>query len=168
MPDVENTVNIKALSEFAKKCGAEILIGFLAGREHLPTFHKDKDGEYKTYDGKSVENAEPVDTAELAKRLSYGDGNFPPRPFLEEGILDKKELVKAALKEQAEKVHAGLKPNWDKVGTLAVGAVQDFVRGDFYRSHVPNSQKTIDYKGSDKPLIDGGDLINAVTFVVGR
>ena len=111
--------------------------------------------------------SEAEETAELAKRLSYGDGNFPPRPFLEEGILDKKDEIKAALKEQAEKVHAGLKPDWDKVGTMAVGAVQDFVRGDYYRSHVPNSQKTIDYKGSDTPLIDGGDMINSVKFVVG-
>ena len=58
------------------------------------------------------------------------------------------------------------RPNWEKVGTMAAGAVQEFVRGDFYRSTKPNSQRTIEYKGSDKPLIDGGDLIGALAFIV--
>lgn len=165
MPSVENTIEVKKLAQFAEKCTAEILVGFLSGRQHVPTYHKDKDGVYRNYDGGTPSN-QSEDTAELAKRLSYGDGNFPPRPFLEEGIAENAEKILTELKKQAEKVHNGLKPNWDKVGTMAVGAVQDFVRGDWYRSHVPNSQKTIEYKGSDKPLIDGGDLISAVTFVV--
>jgi hypothetical protein len=165
MPDQENTIDVKKLEQFAIKCKTQILVGFLSGREHVPTLHKDKSGEYRGYDG-GKPNLKSEDTAELAKRLSYGDGHIPPRPFLEEGMAEKKETLLAEFKIQAEKVHAGQKPNWDKVGTMAVGAIQEFVRGDYYRSHVPNSQKTIDYKGSDKPLIDGGDLIGALTFVV--
>ena len=166
MPNYENTIDIKKLSEFANKCKAEILVGFLSGRQHVPTLHKDASGNYKTYNGKSPESMESIETAELAKTLSYGGDGIPPRPFLEEGVLSKKEEILAEIKAQTEKVHAGLKPNWDKVGTMAVGVIQEFVRGDYYRSHSPNSQKTIDYKGSDTPLIDGGDLINYMTFVV--
>ena len=47
-----------------------------------------------------------------------------------------------------------------------MGAVQKFVRSDYYKTNVPNSSKTIKFKGSDTPLIDGGDLINSLEFVV--
>ena len=161
----ENTVDFKIVERFAENCKTDILIGFLSGREHVPTLHKDESGNYKTYNGKSPEGMETLETAELAKTLSYGGAGIPPRPFLIEGLEEKKDVILSEMKKQTQRVHDGLKPNWDKVGTMAVGAVQEFVRGDYYRSHVPNSQKTIDYKGSDKPLIDGGDLIGSLTYV---
>jgi hypothetical protein len=50
---------------------------------------------------------------------------------------------------------------------MAVGAVQEFVRGDYYRTNVPNSPKTIEYKeGGDKPLIDSANMIQSLQFVV--
>ena len=83
-----------------------------------------------------------------------------------EGIKSKQtELVKA-LETEAKKVMDGGQANWNKVGTMAVGAVQEFVRGDYYRTNVPNSPKTIEYKGSDKPLIDGANMIQSLQFVV--
>jgi hypothetical protein len=134
----------------------------------VPTFHKNDKGEYKTYDGKNIEEAEPIETAELAKMLSYGTSSIPARPFLEQGIASKKEEIKKALQEEAKKALDGGKANWNKVGSMAVGAVQEFVRGDYYKTNVPNSKKTQEYKGSDKPLIDGADLINSLVFVVGE
>lgn len=163
----ENTIDFKIVERFAEKCSKEILVGFLSGREHIPTLHKDESGNFKTYNGKSPGGMESLETAELARTLSYGGAGIPPRPFLIEGLEEKKEEIKKELKKQAGRAHDGLRPNWDHVGTMAVGAIQEFVRGDYYRSHVPNSQKTIDYKGSDKPLIDGGDLINSLTYVKG-
>ncbi len=155
MPNYENTIDIKKLSEFANKCKAEILVGFLSGKQHSA----------------SENSNEVVEMDELAKTLSYGGDGIPPRPFLEEGVLSKKEEILAAIKAQTEKVHAGLKPDWDKVGTMAVGAIQEFVRGDYYRTHVPNSPKTIEKKSkgdkvSDKPLIDTAEMINSVLYVV--
>lgn len=163
----DNTIDFKIVERFAENCSRGIYVGFRSGQEHVQTLHKDESGQYKTYNGKSPESMEPQDTAELAKTLSYGGAGIPPRPFLIEGLEDKKDVLLAELKKQAQKVHDGLKPNWDKVGTMAVGAIQEFVRGDYYRGHAPNSQKTIDYKGSDKPLIDGGNLIESLTFIVG-
>jgi hypothetical protein len=133
---------------------------------HTPTFHKNEQGEYKTYDGKNVEEAEPIENAELAKMLSFGTAEIPARPFLEDGIASKKEEIKNALQEEAKKVLDGGQANWNKVGTMAVGAVQEFVRGDYYKTNIPNGPKTIKYKGSDKPLIDGANLINDLKFVV--
>jgi hypothetical protein len=98
--------------------------------------------------------------------LSFGTSEIPARPFLDQGIESKEKELTEALKSEAKKVIDGGQANWNKVGTMAVGAVQEFVRGDYYRTNVPNSQKTIDYKGGDKPLIDGANLIGDLKFVV--
>lgn len=164
--NIQNTVDTRKIQALARKAAANILVGFPSGMMHVPTLHKNEEGEYKTYEGGDVGEVEPIETAELAKALSYGTSAAPPRPFLEEGIQSKSgELVKA-LQEEAKKVFDGGQANWNKVGTMAVGAVQEFVRGDYYRTNVPNSKKTIEYKGSDKPLIDGGNLIQSLQFIV--
>ena len=166
--NIRNTVDTSKIQKLAQKAACDILVGFPSGRQHVPTFHKNDKGEYRTYDGKNIEEAEPIETAELAKMLSFGTSSIPPRPFLEQGIASKKEEIKKALQEEAKKALDGGKANWNKVGSLAVGAVQEFVRGDYYKTNVPNSKKTQEYKGSDKPLIDGADLINSLVFVVGE
>lgn len=164
--NIKNTVDTSKIQALARKAAANILVGFPSGEMHVPTIHKNEQGEYRTYDGKNVENLEPIENAELAKALNFGTSTIPPRPFLEDGIASKKEELKKALQEEAKKVIDGGQANWNKVGTMAVGAVQEFVRGDYYKTNKPNSPKTIKYKGSDKPLIDGANLINDLKFVV--
>ena len=164
--NIKNTVDTSKIQALARKAAANILVGFPSGDMHTPTFHKNEQGEYRTYDGKRVEEAEPIENAELAKMLSFGTAEIPARPFLEDGIASKKEEIKNALQEEAKKVLDGGQANWNEVGTLAVGAVQDFVRGDYYKTNIPNGPKTIKYKGSDKPLIDSANLINDLKFVV--
>ena len=153
--NIQNTVDTRKIQALARKAAANILVGFPSGMQHVPTFHKNAEGEYRTLDGGKIEDVEPVETAEL-----------PPRPFLEEGIGSRSDELAEALKTEAKKVIDGGQANWNKVGTMAVGAIQEFVRGDYYRTNVPNSEKTIEYKGSDKPLIDGGNLIQSLQFIV--
>lgn len=163
---------IKKIQDFFKKNNLEILVGFPSGRQHIPTLHrkeksgKSKNAEYKSYGKTKPQDMIPVDTAELAKTLSFGTATIPARPFLKEGLDSKGKEINAEIGKQIELSKAGKKTNWQKVGTKAVGAIQEFVRGDYYKSAVPNSQKTIDYKGSDTPLIDGADMINALSFVI--
>ena len=164
--NIKNTVDTSKIQALARKAAANILVGFPSGDMHVPTIHKNENGEYRTYDGKNVEDLEPIENAELAKALSFGTSTIPARPFLEDGIASKKEELKKALQEEAKKVIDGGQANWNKVGTMAVGAVQEFVRGDYYKTNVPNSPRTVEYKGSDKPLIDGANLINDLKFVV--
>lgn len=164
--NIRNTVDTSKIQALARKAACDILVGFPSGRQHVPTFHKNDKGEYKTYEGKNIEDAEPIETAELAKMLSYGTSNIPARPFLEEGIESKKKELTEAIRQEAKKVLDGGQANWNKVGTMAVGAINEFVRGDYYKSTKPNSKKTQEYKGSDKPLIDGADLINSLVYVV--
>ena len=157
------------LQKFAENASAEVLVGFLGGRMHVETKHKDKKGKkrkYKNIDGKDA-TYENMETAELAKILTFGSARIPPRPFIEEGLLSKKDELKKEINDQLDKIKEGKKANWNKVGTKAVGAIDEFVRSDYYKTHVPNSPRTIKYKeGKDTPLIDGGDLIGSLKYVV--
>lgn len=165
--NIRNTVDTHKIQALARKAAANILVGFPSGMQHVPTIHKNEDGEYKGYDGEDVKDIKPIEAAELAKALSYGTDTIPARPFLEEGIRSKEKELAETIKKEASKVIDGTgQANWNKVGTMAVGAIQEFVRGDYYRTNVPNSDKTIEYKGSDKPLIDGGNLIQSLQFIV--
>lgn len=163
------TPDFSELQKFAANASAEVLVGFLAGRMHDETKHKDrkgKKGKYKNIDGKDA-TYENMETAELAKILTFGSANIPPRPFIEEGLLSKKDELKKEINTQLDKIKDGKPANWNKVGTKAVGAIQEFVRSDYYKTHIPNSPRTIKYKeGKDTPLIDGGDLIGSLEFVV--
>lgn len=164
--NIRNTVDTSKIQKLARKAACNILVGFPSGEMHVPTIHKNENSEYKTYHGGDVSEVEEIENAELAKMLSFGTSEIPARPFLDQGIESKQAELAQALKTEAAKVVNGGQANWNKVGTMAVGAVQEFVRGDYYRTNVPNSQKTIDYKGSDKPLIDGANLIGDVKFLV--
>lgn len=164
--NIQSTVDTKKIQETVRKAACNILVGFPSGEQHVPTFHKNAEGKYVGYNGENVEDVKPMETAELAMELSFGTATIPARPFLEEGIESKKAEISEALKQEAKRAIEGGAANWDKVGTMAVGAVQEFVRGDYYKSTKPNSKKTIEYKGSDKPLIDGGNLIQSLQYVV--
>ena len=160
-----STVDFSELRKAAESASADIYVGFLSGRKHVETKHKNKDGKYKDIDGKDPKYAN-LETADLARMLHFGAANIPARPFLEDGILSKKKEITKAMETETKKAREGGTPNWDKVGTMAVGAVEELVRSDYFKSRVPNSPKTIKYKGSDTPLIDGGDLIGSLTYVV--
>lgn len=162
---IKNTVDFSKIQDIAQKAACEILVGFPSGRDHVPTLHKNKDGKYEGYNGESVADIKPIETSELAKMLHFGAAGIPARPFLEDGLNSKKDELQSAIKEESAKVVEGGTPNWDKIGTMAVGAIQEFVRGDYYKSTIPNSKRTQEYKGSDKPLIDGADLINSLVYV---
>ena len=75
------------------------------------------------------------------------------------------------VRKEAKKALDGGSANWNKVGTMAVSAIQEFVRGDYYKTNIPNSKKTIEWKTvngnvGDKPLIDTSLMINSLSFIV--
>lgn len=144
----------------ARGLGVSIAVGFLSGRQHAATDHR------KNRNQKELNPLKSLEVADLARALHNGTANIPPRPFLEQGIESKEDEIYEVLGKQVDKALKGEPPNWEKVGTMAVGAVNEFVRGDYYKTNVPNAAQTIKYKGSDTPLIDGADLINSLTFVV--
>lgn len=165
---IQKSVDTKKIQELLKKNEVTILVGFPSGMQHQSTKHKNKNGEYQELDGSNPLDAKEMETADLARTLHYGGATIPARPFLEEGIESKKKEIYAAIAQEAKKNESGGSANWNKIGTMAVGAVQEFVRSDHYKTSVPNSPSTIKYKGSDTPLIDGENLIGSLTFKVIR
>lgn len=149
---LENTVDFKKIQKVADQASVEILVGFPGG--------------YVGLHGEDPADQEPMEVAELARMLHYGTADIPARPFLEDGIKQNLGKIKKAFKEEVEKVMAGGKANWDKVGTMAVGAIDEFVRSDYYKQRVPNAKSTIRWKGSDTPLIDGANMIQSLNYVI--
>lgn len=143
----------------------EILIGIVEGQTHA------NDGQ---------------DVSDLARNLSFGTSDIPARPFLEEGILSVQAELSSAIEQhyrniveakdwqtQSQRDPKGLK----KIAVIAVGGVKKLVYGEHYKNTVPNAESTIYQKSkknkkgeitglSDKPLIDTGQMINSVTYVI--
>ncbi len=151
----KNTLDTSKMESFLGR-GDDILVGYPEGRPH-----PDSD----------------LTMDELARTLTYGSANIPARPFLEEGILFKKNELREIIRDQYAKrmEGSGKRPGLKRIGAEAVGAVQEFVRGDYYRQTVPNAESTIRRKSrsqkgktlqSDKPLIDTADMINATAYVI--
>lgn len=169
--ECNQTASPKEIQDFVADIDTEVLVGFMAGRQHVPTLHKadtEKPNEKRRgkIDGRGdPQNERAIETAELAKILTFGSATIPGRPFIEEGLLSEKEELLKEAEKQTDNARKG-QANWAKLGTKAVGAVQKFVRSDYYKTNVPNNSNTIEFKGSDTPLIDGGDLINSLEFVV--
>ena len=160
-----DTTDFSKVRKFAEKAKHDILVGFLSGRKHVETKHKNENGEYKDIDG-SDPKFDDIETADLARMLHFGTSTIPARPFLEDGIKSKKDELEKAIENETKKLVDGGSANWDKVGGMAVGAVEELVRSDYYKTRIPNSPTTIKYKGSDTPLIDGADLIGSLEYIV--
>jgi hypothetical protein len=148
----------------------DILIGYPDGVMH-PAFV----GHKTTKKGKKGKRAfsallSTEQNSDLARKLHFGTAKIPARPFLYQAIvkarggLNKKlrEMYKRRIKEDrpltGEFSPAG-------IGAFLVGAVQAFVRSDYYKESVPNAPMTKARKGSDTPLIDTGFMVNSTTYV---
>ena len=164
--EIVNTLDTSKIQKLASKAAVDILVGIKSGQTHNLVTHKNAEGKEVGYNGEDVADIQPIDMADLARDLHFGTATIPARPFLEDGIRSKEKELKNTIARQVQKIKDGGQADWNKVGTMAVGAIKELVRGDFYKSSVPNSQKTIEYKGSDKPLLDTAEMLESVVFLV--
>ncbi|QDX92064.1 hypothetical protein EEL30_06590 [Brevibacillus laterosporus] len=91
----------------------------------------------------------------------------PPRPVLEPAIEHNKEALSNQLRKVSEVALDGgdPEPELHKAGLMG----QNFAREWFTNPEngwPPNSPITEERKGSDKPLIDTGEIRKAITYVV--
>ncbi|GED71178.1 hypothetical protein BRE01_48800 [Brevibacillus reuszeri] len=91
----------------------------------------------------------------------------PPRPVLEPAIEHNKEAIAKQLGKVSEVALDGgdPEPELHRAGLMG----QNFARGWFtdpQNNWAPNSPITEERKGSDRPLIDKGELRKAITYVV--
>ena len=162
---IKNTIDHKKIQALLNEANVNILVGFKGGQQHhMDVKRKKKNDEYRNINGVEPENIKTPDVDQLAMMLHFGTADIPARPFLTDAIRQNSDKLKKMLKNEVQKIAEGKKPDWNKVGTAAVGAVVEFVSSDYYKSKVPNSKKTIEYKGSDMPLIDTHEMIGSVVF----
>ena len=153
--EYKDTIDYKKLDEFGKSVD-EILIGYPTGM-----IHTNPEGE--------------SDMAEDARKLSFGTGDYPARPFLEDGLESGKAEINSAIEYHYKSKLENGRGNLPRIAAVAVASIQKFVRSGRYRDTAPNSQATIQKKStrqkgkfllSDIPLIDTGQMINSLTSVI--
>jgi hypothetical protein len=141
------TETIRALQALAKK---ECLIGIPEATSSRP--------------------GEPITNAELGYLQETGSpaNHIPARPFLVPGVVKVQAAAAVILRKGAEATLDQGQPvetALDKAGTLAENAVKRmFTAAD--NGWAPNAPSTVARKGSDRPLIDTGELRRSITHVV--
>ena len=153
--EYKDTIDYKKLDALGNRVD-EILIGYPTGM-----IHTSPEGE--------------SDMAEDARKLSFGMGNYPARPFLEDGMESGKAEISHAIEIHYKKLAETGTGNLERIARTAVKSIQKFVRSGAYRETAPNSPATIykkstrqkgKYLQSDIPLIDTGQMINSLTSVI--
>jgi hypothetical protein len=115
------------------------------------------------------QNGDPINNPTLAAILEHGSpaNNLPARPFLEPGLLSGKDrlakIMEIGLTRTLSGDHTGISWALEAAGVEGVSLVQrKMVQGPF----APNAPSTIKRKKSKRPLIDTGQLRQAVSYVV--
>ena len=116
----------------------------------------------KTYD----EGGKPVDLLDVAMFNELGTSRTPSRPFMRDSVDDNADKISSACKSKLKALASGQKTAEQvlkELGVMQVGLVQATIRdGEF----APNAPSTIARKGSDKPLIDTGQMRQSVHYVI--
>lgn len=106
--------------------------------------------------------------AEIGAIHEYGapGANIPERPFLNpalrEGVMQMERLSKVLLFE-VQNGEITKQAALERLGELGVRLVQQKIRNGAF---VPLKASTIARKGSSKPLIDTGQMMQSVTFSI--
>jgi hypothetical protein len=116
-----------------------------------------------------MSNGKPYSAAYQMYIQAHGSALWktPPRPVLEPSIEHNKDAISQQLGKVAKVALSGNDPNSElqKAGMMA----QNFAR-DWFTNPAnlwpPNAESTIKKKGSDRPMIDQGELRRAITYVV--
>jgi hypothetical protein len=117
-------------------------------------------------------NSEGVDLVDIAVTMEFGteDGTIEPRPFIR-GTFEAKRDELATMQIRIAKAVLAGKITADQadqlLGQWGAAAVKSYVK-DGASPFVPLKDSTIKAKGSSRPLVDTGQLINSVTYVVDK
>lgn len=93
----------------------------------------------------------------------FGHGNVPPRPFFRNMIHEKSPGWPAAIALNLRLTNYNVEQTLRRVGE---GVASQLTASILNLWTPPLSPKTIKKKGFDKPLIEHGDMINAVGYEV--
>ena len=96
----------------------------------------------------------------------FGTRRIPERPFMRNAVRNNRVKYMRALRVSAPKLLLGetdMRTVMSKLGALAQGDIQHEITVLMYP---PNAPSTIKNKGSSKPLIDTGEMRQAVTWLL--
>jgi hypothetical protein len=106
--------------------------------------------------------------AEVAIKNEYGDLNIPPRPFMQPTFNEQKskwlDILAKTVKSQQQEID--VKKALTIVGVVAQDDVKDKIDWWAKEGTPRNAQMTIEKKGFDSPLIETGQMRDAVHFKV--
>lgn len=154
-PNLEAAINLAALVKLKR-----VKVGVPKGPGAKPKKVRTKAG---------VKDVAALTLATVAAAHEYGapEANVPERPFLRNtlkanlpkykrlNVANVRKVIRSRMKEG---VALG------QLGAVAAGDVQRFIRNNPYDI----KQETKDRKGSSKPLIDTGQLVQSITYEVGK
>lgn len=129
----------------------------------------DKHAKVGVIDQAAGDDHDGATNAEIAAVHEFGsqDGHIPERSFLRATFRDQRDKLiaiqaKACKALLADKVT--VRRALELIGAWGAGAVKAYItRGD---NLLPLAAATIKRKGSSRPLVDTGQMVNAITFVV--
>ncbi|HEY8358688.1 MAG TPA: hypothetical protein VIL30_14615 [Ramlibacter sp.] len=96
----------------------------------------------------------------------FGTTDIPERPFIREGIRGAKGTLQAIARSDAKQLVHGtmnMRQALSRLGVEGQGAVQESITAGSWPA---NSPSTVRQKGSSQPLIDTGEMRQAVTWKV--
>jgi len=138
--------------------------GKVVGRR-ITTATRGKAGRFKAGEVPEGETGTPLAVAQVAFWNEFGTKTAPPRPFFRNAIADKSD-------EWGNTLAALVKPaNFDIPAVL--GIMGEVMQGDIRESIIalvsPKlSDRTVEEKGFDKPLIDTSTMLRAVDYEVDK
>ena len=134
------------------------------GRRFLAELEKMKRLEVRVgYQAGEATDDEGVDMCDIALWNELGTSGahpIPARPFLRQSVDGNEDKIRAHCAQQARAIARGgtAEEALKKIGIHMKGIVQKTIKEG---SFVPNAPSTIRKKGSDKPLIDTGQIGSA-------
>ena len=142
---------IKQLVDIKKK---EVVIGF---QESALTTSQTK--------GDRTQKA-GVSVAEYAAYNEFGTEKIPQRSFMRTAYDENIRSIETLINIQYGRVVDG-STTIDKALSLVGQAMQAYIQKKIRSiTYPPNSPATIKIKGSSKPLIDFGQMVNSVTYAI--
>ena len=138
----------KFYAEIDKLKEGQVFIGYQQGK----TKHKDGDGE-------------EVDMADIAMFNELGTSTSPSRPFLRMTVDENEDEINQMCEQVAKNIANGgtAEDALKKLGAFGVSLVQKTIASGKF---TPNAPSTIKAKGSEKPLIDTGQMRQSVHYVI--
>lgn len=116
-----------------------------------------------------------ISNSELGFLHEFGSdhAHIPPRPFLLPGIKKEKNRILEIFKNSLPKVIAGedVHITFNKIGIIARDSVKNMLRNGSFASLAASTiaarrRSRTSGKAGTKPLIDTGQLLNSINYVI--